>query len=98
MSPNCNPWAERFVRTAREECLNHFVIFGPTPPLSPPALAAGRGLAECSTTIIETPRERIATSFRTVRVRPSTDLWELWERNLPGPPGNKHYGNVAPGT
>ena len=28
MSPNCNPWAERFVRTAREECLSHLVIFG----------------------------------------------------------------------
>jgi putative transposase len=28
MSPNCNPWAERFVRTAREECLSHFVVFG----------------------------------------------------------------------
>ena len=28
MSPNCNPWAERFVRSAREECLSHFVIFG----------------------------------------------------------------------
>ena len=37
-----------------------------TQTLSPPAWAAGRGLAECSTTIIETPRERIATSFRTV--------------------------------
>ena len=27
-SPNCNPFAERFVRTFRDECLNHFVIFG----------------------------------------------------------------------
>ena len=27
-SPNCNPYAERFVRTVREECLDHFVIFG----------------------------------------------------------------------
>jgi len=27
-SPNCNPHAERFVRTIRNECLNHFVIFG----------------------------------------------------------------------
>jgi putative transposase len=27
-SPNCNPYAERFVRTIRAECLDHFVIFG----------------------------------------------------------------------
>jgi putative transposase len=27
-SPNCNPHAERFVRTVRSECLEHFVIFG----------------------------------------------------------------------
>ena len=27
-SPNCNPYAERFVRTIRTECLNQFVIFG----------------------------------------------------------------------
>jgi len=27
-SPNCNPYAERFVKTVRTECLNHFVIFG----------------------------------------------------------------------
>jgi putative transposase len=27
-SQNCNPHAERFVRTVREECLNKFVIFG----------------------------------------------------------------------
>lgn len=27
-SPNCNPYAERFVRTARSECLDQFVIFG----------------------------------------------------------------------
>jgi putative transposase len=26
--PNCNPHAERFVRTVRTECLNQFVIFG----------------------------------------------------------------------
>ena len=27
-SPNCNPYAERFVRSVRAECLHHFVIFG----------------------------------------------------------------------
>jgi len=27
-SPNCNPHAERFVKTVRTECLEHFVIFG----------------------------------------------------------------------
>jgi hypothetical protein len=27
-SPNCNPHAERFVKTIRNECLDHFVIFG----------------------------------------------------------------------
>jgi putative transposase len=27
-SPNCNPYAERFVRTVRDECLRHFVVFG----------------------------------------------------------------------
>ena len=27
-SPNCNPHAERFVRTVRTECLDHLVIFG----------------------------------------------------------------------
>jgi transposase len=27
-SPNCNPHAERFVRTIRQECLEQFVIFG----------------------------------------------------------------------
>jgi putative transposase len=27
-SPNCNPHAERFVKTMRSECLDHFVIFG----------------------------------------------------------------------
>jgi hypothetical protein len=27
-SPNCNPYAERFVKTIRTECLDHFVIFG----------------------------------------------------------------------
>jgi len=27
-SPNCNPYAERFVKTVRSECLDHFVIFG----------------------------------------------------------------------
>jgi len=27
-SPNCNPHAERFVKTVRDECLHHFVVFG----------------------------------------------------------------------
>jgi hypothetical protein len=27
-SPNCNPHAERFVKTIRTECLDEFVIFG----------------------------------------------------------------------
>jgi len=27
-SPNCNPYAERVVKTIRSECLDHFVIFG----------------------------------------------------------------------
>jgi transposase len=27
-SPNCNPHAERFVKTIKYECLNHFVFFG----------------------------------------------------------------------
>jgi putative transposase len=27
-SPNCSPHAERFVKTIRTECLDHFVIFG----------------------------------------------------------------------
>jgi putative transposase len=27
-SPNCNPHAERFVKTVRNECVDHFVIFG----------------------------------------------------------------------
>lgn len=27
-SPNCNPHAERFVKTVRTECLNQFVVFG----------------------------------------------------------------------
>jgi transposase InsO family protein len=27
-SPNCNPHAERLVKTIRSECLDHFVIFG----------------------------------------------------------------------
>jgi transposase len=27
-SPHCNPYAERFVKTVRNECLDHFVIFG----------------------------------------------------------------------
>jgi putative transposase len=27
-SPNCNPLAERFVRTIKDECLRHFVFFG----------------------------------------------------------------------
>jgi transposase InsO family protein len=27
-SPNCNAYAERFVKTARDDCLRHFVFFG----------------------------------------------------------------------
>ena len=27
-SPNCNPHAERFVKTIKYECLNHFIFFG----------------------------------------------------------------------
>ena len=27
-SPNCNPHAERFVKSIKFECLNHFVFFG----------------------------------------------------------------------
>lgn len=27
-SPNCNPHAERFVKSIKYECLNHFVVFG----------------------------------------------------------------------
>ena len=27
-SPNCNPHAERFVRSIKEECLNRMVLFG----------------------------------------------------------------------
>ena len=27
-SPNCNPHAERFVKTIKYECLNNFAIFG----------------------------------------------------------------------
>jgi putative transposase len=27
-SPNCKPYAERFVKTIKYGCLNHFVIFG----------------------------------------------------------------------
>jgi putative transposase len=27
-SPNCNPHTERFVRTIRDECLDHLVLFG----------------------------------------------------------------------
>jgi len=27
-SPNCNPHAERFVKTIKYECLNHFILFG----------------------------------------------------------------------
>jgi transposase len=27
-SPNCNPHAERFVKTVRDECMNHLVLFG----------------------------------------------------------------------
>jgi len=26
--PECNPRAERFVKTIRDECLNHLVLFG----------------------------------------------------------------------
>ena len=26
-SPNCNPHAERFVKTIKYECLNHFIFF-----------------------------------------------------------------------
>ncbi len=48
-SPNCNPHADRFVKTVRDECLRHFVIFwerhlryllkekeSPSPPAAPP--------------------------------------------------------------
>ncbi len=28
MSPNCNPFAERFVKSIKYECLNHCVFFG----------------------------------------------------------------------
>lgn len=27
-SPNCNPHAERFIKSIRSECLDHFIIFG----------------------------------------------------------------------
>jgi putative transposase len=27
-SPNCNPYAERLVKTSKYECLNQFVFFG----------------------------------------------------------------------
>ena len=27
-SPNCNAYAERFVKSIKYECLNHFVFFG----------------------------------------------------------------------
>ncbi|MEO6601807.1 MAG: integrase core domain-containing protein [Polyangiaceae bacterium] len=27
-SPNCNPHAERFVKTVRTECTDHFLVFG----------------------------------------------------------------------
>ncbi len=27
-SPSCNPFAERFVKSIRYECLNHFAFFG----------------------------------------------------------------------
>ena len=27
-SPNCNPHAERFIKSIRQECLNHFIVFG----------------------------------------------------------------------
>ena len=27
-SPSCNPYAERFVKTIRYECLNHLIFFG----------------------------------------------------------------------
>ena len=26
--PNCNPHAERFIKSIRNECLGHFIIFG----------------------------------------------------------------------
>lgn len=51
-SPNCNPHAERFVRSAREEVLDNVLIFdrghvakistsmGPPSPSSPPAVGA----------------------------------------------------------
>ena len=27
-SPNCNPHAERFIKSIRHECLDHFIVFG----------------------------------------------------------------------
>ena len=27
-SPSCNPHAERFIRSVRNECLDHFIVFG----------------------------------------------------------------------
>ncbi|MCG5051475.1 MAG: integrase core domain-containing protein [Myxococcales bacterium] len=27
-SPNCNPHAERFIKSVRNECLDHFIVFG----------------------------------------------------------------------
>jgi len=27
-SPNCNPHAERFIKSIRNECLDHFIVFG----------------------------------------------------------------------
>ena len=29
-SPNCNPHAERFIKSIRHECLDHFIVFGET--------------------------------------------------------------------
>ena len=29
-SPSCNPHAERFIKSIRHECLDHFIVFGET--------------------------------------------------------------------